>query len=107
MYGELKKELSQFMSEMKICFAANKIKSGANLDEGTKAMIFEVYKRLCQELYNGKGDEHLFANALLKMECNLMAIRKNCVNMHVQHTQLRSDSLIFLFLNLERQSNGR
>ena len=36
MDGELKKELSQFMSGMKIVFAANKKQSGASLDEGKK-----------------------------------------------------------------------
>ena len=35
-------------------------------------MSFEVYKRLCEELYNGKGDDYLFARALLTMEWNLM-----------------------------------
>ena len=43
------------MSGMKIFVAANKRESGASLDEGKKAMHFEVYKRLCEELYNVKG----------------------------------------------------
>ena len=60
-------------------------------------MIFEVYKRLCEELYNGKGDDHLFANALFTMECNLIARSENCVNIHVQHIQWRSDILIYYF----------
>ena len=60
-------------------------------------MRFEVYKILCEELYNIKGDEHLFAHTFLKMECNLMAISHNCFNMHVQHIQWRSDFLIYYF----------
>ena len=48
-------------------------------------MSFKVYKRLCEEMYNGKGYENLFAHAFLKMERNLMARSDSCVNMHVQH----------------------
>ena len=85
------------MSGMKRVVADNKIESGAILDEGNRAMVFEVYRRLCEELYNGKGDENLFTHAFLEMEWNLMARSNNCVNMHVQHIQWRSDSLIYYF----------
>ena len=91
------KKPSQFMSGMKRVVAANKRKSGASLDEGKKAMSSEVYKRLCEELYNGKGDEHLFSHALFTMEWNLMARSDNCINIHVQNIQWRLDSLIFYF----------
>ena len=79
---------------MKRAVADNKRESGASLDEGKKSMSFEVYKRLCEVLYNRKGDDHLFAHAFLKMEWNLMARSNKCVNMHVQHIQWRLDSLI-------------
>ena len=82
------------MSGMKIVVAVNKRESVASLDEGKKSTSFEVYKRLCKELYNGKIDDHLFVHAFLTMECNLMARSDNCGNMHVQHIQWRSDSLI-------------
>ena len=87
MGGEFKKELSQFLSGMKIGVAYNKRESVASLDEGKKAMSFEVYKILCEEVYNLKGDAHLFAHIFLIMEWNLMARSDNCVNMHVQHIQ--------------------
>ena len=74
---------------MKIVVAANKRQSAANIDEGKKEIIFEVCKRLCEELYTGKGGDHLFAHSFLKMEWNLMTRRDNCVNMHVQHIQWR------------------
>ena len=54
-------------------------------------------KRLCEELYNGKGDDPFFAHAFLKMECNLMPRSNNCVNMHLHHIQWRLDSLIYYF----------
>ena len=61
-------------------------------------MRFDVYNRLCEELYNGKGDEHLFAHhAFLTMGWNLITRSDNYVNMHVQHIQWRSDSLIYYF----------
>ena len=82
------------MLGMKRVVADHKRESGASLDEGGKAMSFEVYKRLCEELFNGKGDDFLFARAFLTMEWNLMDWSNNYVNMHVQNIQWRSDSLI-------------
>ena len=75
------------MSGMKIVFTVNKRDSGASLDEVNRAMRFEVYKLLCEELYNGKGDDNLFAHAFFTMEYNLIARSNNCVNMNVQHIQ--------------------
>ena len=68
MDGELIKELSQFMLGMKIVVTSKKRESGASLDEGKNAMRFEVYKRLCEEMYNGKCDEHLFSHDFLTLE---------------------------------------
>ena len=81
--GGFKKELSQSMSGIKIVVAANKRESGASLDKGKRAMRFEVYKRLCEEMYNGKVYDHLFLHAFLKIELNSMGRSDNCVNMHV------------------------
>ena len=89
MDGGLKKELNQFMVVKKIVVTANKRDSGASIDEVNREMSFEVYKLLCEELYNGKGDDHFFAHAFLTIEWNLMARSDNCVNMHVQHIQWR------------------
>ena len=85
MDGGFKKETSQFMLVMKKVVAANKRESGASLDEGNRATSFEVYTRLCEELFNGKGKYHFFVHALLTVELNLMTRSKNCVNMHMQH----------------------
>ena len=91
---------------MKIVVAANKRDSGASIDEVNREMSFEVYKLLCEELYNGKGDDHLFAHAFLTMEWNLMTRSNNCANMHVQHIQWRSDSLIYYFGTLKGNQTG-
>ena len=66
--GGFKKELYKFIPGMKIFVADNKSKYSASLDEGKRAMSFEVYKILCEELHNGKGDDHLFVHAFLTME---------------------------------------
>ena len=60
------------MFGMKRVIADHKRESGAILNEGGKAMSFEVYKRLCEELYNVKGGDFLFARAFLTMEWYLM-----------------------------------
>ena len=60
------------MLGMKIVVADHKRESGASLDEGDKEISFGVYKRLCEELYNGKGDDYFFVHAFLTMEWNLM-----------------------------------
>ena len=48
MDGEFKKELPQFIPVMKRVVVSTNRESGASLDEGKKAMSFEVYKRLCE-----------------------------------------------------------
>ena len=97
MEEDFRKDISQFMSAMKRVLAANKRETGATLEEGKRAMSFDVYKRFCEVLHLGEGNDFLFAHAFLTMEWNLMARSDNCVNMHVQHVQWRSDCLVFYF----------
>ena len=56
-----------------------------------------MYKRLCEEICKVKCEDYLFSHALLKMEWNSIARSDNCINMHVQHIQWRSNCLIFYF----------
>ena len=103
---EFRKDLSQFMSGMKRHVAAQKRDSGVNLDEGKKAMSFDVYRRMCKELYCSEGDDCIFAHAFLTMEWNLMARSDNCVNMHVQHIQWNTDCLVFYFGTSKSNQTG-
>ena len=48
---EFKKELSHFMLGIKRVIASNKRQAGISIDEGNKAMIFDVYKTLCNVLH--------------------------------------------------------
>ena len=69
-------------------------------------MIFEVYNRVCEEVYKVKFEDYLFAYTFLEMEWNLMAKINNCVNMHVQHIQWRSDCFSFYFGTLKGNQTG-
>ena len=97
MEAGFKKDLSQFMSGMKRHVAAKKRESGVSLDEGKRAMSFEIYRKMCEELYSGEGDDYLFAHTFLTMEWNLMARSDDCVNMYLQHIQWKSDCLVYYF----------
>ena len=71
----LKKEISQFISGMKRLIASNKSQDGVSIKEVNKAMSFYVNKILCDALQQGKGDEFIFAHAILALEWNLMSRR--------------------------------
>ena len=60
--------ISQFMLVIERVVEANNRKSSAILNERKKEMSFEVYKRLCEELYKGRGEDYLFVHALFTME---------------------------------------
>ena len=64
----LAKDISQFMSGMKQTVADAKARSGKSLNEGKNPMTFEVYKRMCEIMYEGDSDEYLYAHAFLTME---------------------------------------
>ena len=65
---ESKKELSQFISGTKRVIASNKSQDGISLEEGKKAMIFYVYKTLCNVIHEGEGEYFLFSHSFLTME---------------------------------------
>ena len=65
---EFKKELSQFMTVRKRVISSNKSQSGISINEGKKAVHFDVYKKICNLLHQGEGEDFLFAHAFLTME---------------------------------------
>ena len=65
------------MSGMKRAIASNKRQSGINIDEGKKAMSFDVYKTLYDVLYQEEGEDFLFAHEFLTIEWNLVLISNN------------------------------
>ena len=94
---EFQTELSQFMSGMKRTVAKEKAESGTSLDEGKKSMSYEAYKKLCELLYEGEGDDYSFAHTFLTLEWNLLARSDNCLSMNVNHIQWANDALLFYF----------
>ena len=60
-------------------------------------MNFDVYKTLCDVIHQVEGEDFLFSNSFLTMECNFMERSENCVNMHITHIQWRWECLIFNF----------
>ena len=54
---DFKIELSQLISGMKRAVVSQKAESGESLDEGKKLMSYEVYKNLCELLFEGEGDD--------------------------------------------------
>ena len=64
---KFKIEISQFMSGMERTVASKRSKSGESLDEGKKLMSYEVYKKLCEFIFEGEGDDYAFAHVILKL----------------------------------------
>jgi hypothetical protein len=67
MEEKMKQDISQFMGGMKRVVASAKATNGQSLDEGKKAMTFDVYKKLCDILYRGVGEDYLFAHTFLTL----------------------------------------
>ena len=53
------------MSGMKRVIASNKRQDGISIEEGKKAISFDVYKTLCDVLHQGEGEDSLLAHAFL------------------------------------------
>ena len=65
-------ELSKLMIGMKRTVASQKAESGESLDEGKKSMSYEVYKKLCELLFEGEGDDYAFSHMFLTLECKIL-----------------------------------
>ena len=91
------KDLSQFMSGLKRTVASPSAASRRSLDEGKKGMSFEVYKAMCEILFESDDDYYLFAHAFLTMEWNLLARSDNCFTIHVKHIEFKMTHFSFFF----------
>ena len=103
---EFKIDLTNFMSEMKRMVASQKAESGESLDEGNKLMSYEVYKKLCELLFEGEGDAYAFTHVFLKLEWNLVTWSDKCLAMNVNHFQWKNDSLVFYFAKTKGDQSG-
>ena len=94
---EFKIDIYQFMSGINRTVDSQKAESGESLDEGKKLMSYEVYKKLCELLFEGENDDCAFAHMFLTLEWNLFARIDNCLAMNVNHVQWENDSMVFYF----------
>ena len=99
---EFKIEISQFMSGVKRMVASQKVESGKSLDKEKKLMSYEVYKKLCELLFGGEGDDYAFAHVFLTLERNILAQSDNCLAMNVNHVQRENDRPVFYSSKNER-----
>ena len=72
------------------------------MDKGKKLMRYDVYKKLCELLFEGEGDDYAFTHLFLTLEWNLLAQSDNCLDMNVSHVQWENDILVFNFAKNER-----
>eukprot|EP00957_Ditylum_brightwellii_P111864 8531725-Ditylum_brightwellii.AAC.1 len=63
-----KTNMGNLLSGTKQTVAKVKASSGEALDEGEKYIRFEVCSKLCEFLFVGEGEDHLFAHAFLTLE---------------------------------------
>ena len=69
-------------------------------------MRHELYKKLCELLYQGDGDDYAFSHVFLTLECNRLTQRDNCLAMNVNHVQWDNDSLVFYFSKMKGDQSG-
>ena len=78
-----------------------RLESGDSLHEGGKEMNFDAYKKMCELLFKGEGDDSIFSHTFSTLECNLLARSDNGFAMHVNHVEWRDNGLL-LFLPNQR-----
>ena len=69
-------------------------------------MSYEVYKKLCELLFEGEDYEYEITHVFLKLEWNLLARSDNCLAMNVNHVQWENDSLVFYFSKTKGDQSG-
>ena len=69
-------------------------------------MSYEVYKKLCELLFEGQGDEYAFYQVFIVLEWNILARSDNCLAMNVNHVQWQNDSLVFYFAKTKCDQSG-
>ena len=69
-------------------------------------MSYNVYKKLCELLFEGEGDDYAFAHVFLALEWNLLAQSDNCLAMNINHVQWEKDSLVFYFAKTKGDQSG-
>ena len=103
---KFRQEMSTFSRGIKRKVTQEKMESGLSLEEGKKAMNFDVYKLMCRKMLEISSDEGPFAHLFLILEWNLMARASNCMNFRLGHLEWRHDCLVFFFGKSKRDQTG-
>ena len=103
---EFRQDMTQFNRGIKRKVAEEKMETGVSLEEGKKAMTFEVYKLMCDKLIKTGTNEATFAHLFLILEWNLMARSDNCKNLQLGHIEWRHDCLVFFFGKTKGDQTG-
>ena len=98
--------MSTFSRGIKRQVTQEKMESGLSLEEGKKAMNFDVYKLMCRKMLEISSDEGPLAHLFLILEWNLMACASNCMNFRLGHLEWRHDCLVFFFGKSKRDQTG-
>ena len=69
-------------------------------------MSYEIYKKLCDLLFEGEGDGYAFTHVFLTLEWNLIARRNKFLSMNVNHVQWENDILVFYFSKTKGDQSG-
>jgi hypothetical protein len=103
---DFRRDLLQFNRGMKRKVTDQKLHTGSSLEEGKKAMNFDVYKLMCTKLIKMETPEADFVHLFLTLEWNLMARSDNCTNLHISHIEWRNDCLVFFFAKTKGDQTG-
>ena len=69
-------------------------------------MSYEGYKKLCEFIFEGEGDDDAFIHLFLTLEWNLLTRSDNCIIIHINHVQWENDSLVFYFDKTKGEQSG-
>eukprot|EP00980_Cylindrotheca_fusiformis_P027304 scaffold19845_cov136-Cylindrotheca_fusiformis.AAC.1 len=104
--SEFNDEMRVFNRGLKRKFVEERQASGESLEEGKKAMNFDVYCLMCKSLMERGSDDATFAHLFLVLEWNLMARSDNCANLKAKHIEWRHDCLVFFFGKTKGDQTG-
>ena len=67
---------------------------------------YELYKKLCELLFEGEGDDYAFSHVFLTLEWNVLAQSNNSLDMNANHVHWENDSLVFYFAKTKGDQSG-
>ena len=69
-------------------------------------MSYDMYKNICELIFEVEGDDYAFSHVFLMLEWNLLVWSDNCLTMKVNHFQGYNDSLVLYFSKTKGNQSG-